>query len=122
MPDRYFKFSDELGLDPEGNPEPFVGVGVAIPIVTMGANGEPVPSTANGFLESIGDGARIVKTDDYRVANQLLDSGHYEEVEPPSKTALNKAEKTVRDAREKQGTHVDSEEAAAADAPSKQED
>lgn len=122
MPDRYFQVNDDVGLDPKGNPEPFVGIGVAIPIVTMGADGTPVPNTASGFLTSVGDGARIVKTDDYRVAHQLLDSGLLHEVDPPTKAELGKAEKVVQDAREKQGTHVDPEEAAASDKPTPQED
>lgn len=116
---RYFEVNDDVGLDPEGNPEPFVGIGVSIPTVTMGPGGEPVPNTTNGFLTSVGDGARIVKTDDPRVAHQLLESGLLHEVDPPTKTELTKAEKVVKEAKEKQGTHVDPEEAAASDAPAK---
>jgi hypothetical protein len=49
-------------------------------------------------------GTRVVKTDDPRVAEALLASGQYEEIDAPSKRDLAKERAATQDAREAPAT------------------
>lgn len=110
MPDsnaRYFKLHDDIGVDKDGNPEPIHEVGITFLTVAM-RDGEPVQSTDREVLKPI-PGTRTLKTTDPRVAEQLLSSGQYDEVDAPSKTALKKERSATQDARENAGTTPDPE-------------
>lgn len=109
MPDRHFRLLDHIGLDADGNPQPIHEIGLSVLTPTM-KDGEIV-DVAERITLNAAPGTRIVKTADPRVADGLLASGQYEEVDPPSKRDLAKERAATQDARDGTDNNEDGEKA-----------
>lgn len=109
MPDTaYFTLADDVGLDPDGNPEPLVEIGVTIAVPNMVA-GEIVDRAERVTLKPIA-GTRIVKIDDQLIASALRNVPSLVETDPPKQRDLAVSRDAVADAREHAGTHTDPQE------------
>jgi hypothetical protein len=120
--DRYFELNDDVGVTVDGNLEPLAEIGLVVNVPVM-TGGEVVDSahritighadrlTRNDHARVI-SGTRIVHCTDPRVADGLLQTGSFHEVDPPTKKAVTEQVKTTRDAREEAGTHTESDEEA----------
>lgn len=95
---RYFELNDDVGRDPEGNPEPLKEIGVAIAVPTV-KDGEIVDVPQRIALQPIA-GTRIVKIDDPLAAGALVASGLVHEIDPPDQKDLKKQRAATQDARE----------------------
>lgn len=89
MSDRYFKLNDDVGVEPgTGELQPMVEVGLPIAVPTIDeASGELVEVAHKVTLKPI-PGTRVVKVDQPAIANGLLASGQYTEIDPPNEAAL----------------------------------
>lgn len=108
MPDFYFEINDDVGLDPDGNPQPGVTASVSIPIPRM-EKGEVIEVPTTFTVKAIA-GTRTFKTDDPMVANGLGQLGTLHPVDPPTRKDLAQERKVTAEARENAGTHTDPEE------------
>lgn len=86
---RFFKVLDHVGLDPDGNLEPLVEVGVTVPRVTTD-DGEPVQLDDRVILKPLDEGGRIFATDDPIIAEGLNATGLVEEISQPTKAQIEK--------------------------------
>lgn len=110
MPDSaYFTLADNVGLDPDGNPEPLVAIGLTIVVPSM-VNGKLVEDTPQRVELKPIAGTRVVKVDDPIVATGLRNIDSVVECDPPTQQDLTKSREAVTDAREHAGTHTDTEE------------
>lgn len=107
MPDTYFELNDDVGIDPDGNPQPLHEIGLSVLVETMQA-GEVVAVPAREVLKPI-PGTRIFKTDDPRVVAAILGSGLVHETTQPNDAQLRKGRDITQDARNSSGTHADPE-------------
>src|SRR4051794_21298768 len=97
MPERHLRLLDHIGVDEAGNPEPIHEVGLAVLVPTM-KDGQIVDVAERVTLRPA-PGTRVLKTDDPRVADALLQSGQYEEIDAPSQRQLAKERAETEDAR-----------------------
>lgn len=110
----YFQIADGVGIDPGGNPEPAVEVGIALAVPTV-VDGELVNLEQRVSVSPIKD-SRIFVTDDPLVADGLRGIPTLVEIDEPNKAAISSSVKETQASREAAGTHVTAEETAAADA------
>ncbi len=101
---RFFELVDHVGVDADGHHEPLAEIGLALPLPTM-RDGEvvevavpttiePAPSIGHRPARIVPD-TRIVEVADLVVVGQLLGSGKYIEIAPPTSAQIKKAhEKT----------------------------
>jgi enoyl-CoA hydratase/carnithine racemase len=85
MPDRYFKLKDHVGVDAEGNLEPIheIGLSANVPTIVGEGKDQEIVAVAKRVVVKPLPGTRIVKTDDPIVADTVLQSGMFDEVDPP---------------------------------------
>jgi hypothetical protein len=114
----YFEIAPDVGLDPQGNPEPAVEVGFNVLTPTVVA-GEKVNIEQRVSVPAI-PGTRIFATEDWVHAMALRQIPTLVEIDPPSKAQVDRSQRDTEAARNDAGTHVDPEEAAAASAPAEE--
>lgn len=110
MPDsKFFELKDHVGVDGDGNLEPLVTIGVAVTVPAM--VGKDVIDVPEGLsiepAQGLGDrgarivpGTRIVESADWRINAALLQAD-FEQVDKPTKTAVQKAKKETVDSQER---------------------
>jgi hypothetical protein len=122
MPDSTFlELHDHVGVTADDNLEPLVEIGVTLAVPTMIKDpdtgkdelAEAVTSLTISSQASLGDlqarvlpGTRIIETADQRVTQALLGTGHWQQIDAPTKTAAAAAAKALKDAAEEAGTHA----------------
>jgi hypothetical protein len=112
MSDRYFKLKDHIGVEPDlieedGQPVENPKAGELQPLVEVGLKVE-VPTIVQGKVASATDsvtlkpipGTRILKVNKAAHANGLLQSGNWDEVDPPDEKALKDARGETAASRE----------------------
>lgn len=123
MPETTFlKFKDDHGVTADGNLEPLVAIGLAIPVPVMVPDPDtkklvPGETTANVLVkpaEQLGNalarivpGTRFIEVFDFRIAQALIRTEKWERVDPVSKAEAAKAAKALTDASTEAGTHAD---------------
>lgn len=119
----FLELKADVGVTADGNLEPLVAIGLAIPVPQMIPNpatkelepGESVenvtvePSEAleRGALARIVPGTRMVEVVNERIAANLLATLNWEQVDRPTTRAVQSAARQLSDAAEEAGTHTD---------------
>lgn len=122
MPDSTFmELHDHVGVTADGNLEPLVSIGLTVAYPTMVKDpdtgkdeiAEAVQGLTIDAAQSLGDrparfipGTRIIETNDPRIVTALLQSGNFQQIDAPTKTAAKAAAKALSDATEEAGTHA----------------
>ena len=120
MPNRYLQLREHIGLTAGGNPEPLVTIGLTATVPRM-RNGEIVDDPHRHEIKAAekipaGEGARImpdtriVEASDPVIADLLLSTGNWEEIDPPSKREQQHQRGEARAAKQEAGTHADPED------------
>ena len=122
MPDRYLQLREHVGVTADGNPEPLVEIGLTATVPRM-RGGELVDDPHRHVIRAAekipaGDGARImpntrmVHATDPMIAQALLSTGNWEEIDPPSKREQAHQRGEARAAKQEAGTHEEDETTA----------
>lgn len=87
--DRYLKLKDHIGLHHEtGELDPIREVGVAVAVPTI--EGDEIVEVSHRVTLHPIPGTRVLKVENPQVANALLASGQYDEIDPPNEAGLKK--------------------------------
>lgn len=92
---RFFELDDSVGRDPDGSLQPLreVSVHIVVPILV---GGKPAETPQTVVLRPVqGTDRRIVGTDSHLVAEQLIASGNYREVDAPKETEPHRPKTTT---------------------------
>jgi Iap family predicted aminopeptidase len=102
---RYFVLRDEHGVDHADNLQPIVDFGLSLGVPSLGAQGftESVSVVQIQPADELGDlrarvipNTRYVETNDLVIAAAISDMGLFDEVDEPSKAAVDKAHKETK--------------------------
>jgi hypothetical protein len=112
---RWFQLRDHIGVTADGNPEPLVeqSLTMAVPAMrgrelvedSFGIVIQPSGALKETEHARIVPFTRIIEVADPRVADVLMQTGHYDEIDPPTKRDQQAAKKALTDAVEEAGTH-----------------
>lgn len=119
----WLKLKDTIGVSADGNLEPLVDIGLTIAVPQMieveGKQevGEAVHSLRIGHADSLDvftparfiEGGRIVETRDVRVVDALMQTGNWDRIDQPTKTAMTAHVKSLKDASEEAANRSDEE-------------
>lgn len=113
--DEYFKLRDDVGVTADGNLEPLceIGIVVAVPIMKDGELIddphryviEPADTLKEDGHARIIPGTRIVHVNDPVVAQGVLQTGMFGQVDKPTRKDQAAERRALTDAKEEAGTH-----------------